>query len=123
MLLAGVNHITIAPALLRELASTEIEDSTANLPSLFDEVEISPEQIPSRLSFVEDEEAFRMAVTRDKQGVNEGKLTQVRSLFGLRLRCPTCDRKLLNSIGDQYILRCATEDGGYDEGARCCLDL
>lgn len=90
MLLAGVDHITIAPDLLRELASTEIEGSTTDWPSLFDEVKTSSAQIPPPLAFVENEEGFRMALTRDKQGINEGKLTQVGSCFDF----------LVHSVGD-----------------------
>ena len=79
MLLAGVDHITIAPKLLRELASAEVDPSNAsNLPSLFDEVILAEEQIPPKLSFADNEDAFRMAMTRDANGANEGKLIQVR---------------------------------------------
>ena len=77
MLLAGVDHITIAPALLRELASTEVNGSTVGLPSLIDKVETSADLFPPRLSYVDDEPAFRMAMTRDKNGTNEAKLVQV----------------------------------------------
>ena len=78
MLLAGVDHITIAPKLLRELAATEVDPADAvKLPSLFDEGRVSAEQVPEKMSFVNDEDAFRMAVTRDADGVNEGKLIQV----------------------------------------------
>lgn len=79
MLLAGVDHITIAPKLLRELASAEIDPSNASdLPSLFDEVKTSADQIPPKLSFADNEDAFRMALTRDANGANEKKLIQVR---------------------------------------------
>lgn len=79
MLLAGVDHITIAPKLLLELAFTEVDPSNAsNLPSLFDEVKTGADQIPPRLSYADKEDAFRMAMTRDANGANEGKLIQVR---------------------------------------------
>lgn len=79
MLLAGVDHITIAPKLLRELASAEIDPSNASdLPSLFDELKTSADQIPTKLSFADNEDAFRMALTRDANGANEKKLIQVR---------------------------------------------
>ncbi|CAD6593051.1 MAG: hypothetical protein ASARMPREDX12_006678 [Alectoria sarmentosa] len=82
MLLAGVDHITIAPTLLRELASTEVDPSnTSNLPSLFDEIKTGADQIPPRLSYADDEEAFRMAMTRDANGANEGKLIQAINIF------------------------------------------
>lgn len=76
MLLAGVDHITIAPRLLHELASTEVNASTVELPSLFDKVEKSEQNLP-RMSYVDDEAAFRLAMTRDKSGISEGKLIQV----------------------------------------------
>lgn len=82
MLLAGVDHITIAPALLRELADTEVEGPTDGWPSLFDQVKTSQDRVLPRLSFVDDEESFRMFMARDKQGLNDGKLTQVRPLLG-----------------------------------------
>lgn len=77
MLLAGVDHITIAPALLRELADTDVDVGTGSFPSLFDRVEENPEMVPRKVSYLENEEGFRMAMTRDKDGVNEGKLVQV----------------------------------------------
>ena len=79
MLLAGVDHITIAPKLLRELASGEVDTSNApDLPSLFDEVKTSADQIPPKICFADNEDDFRMALMRDANGVNEGKLIQVR---------------------------------------------
>ncbi len=78
MLLAGIDHITIAPKLLRELASAEVDASNdPELPSLFDKVKTGADQIPPRLSYADDEAAFRMAMTRDANGANEGKLIQV----------------------------------------------
>ena len=83
MLLAGIDHITITPRLLRELASTEVDPcNAAVLPSLFDKVETITEQIPPKLSVADNEEAFRMTMTRDANGKSEGKLIQV---------CPTSE--------------------------------
>lgn len=79
MLLAGVDHITIAPKLLRELAAVEVDPSNASsLPSLFDEVKMTEDHIPPKLSYADHEDAFRMAMTREANGANEGKLIQVR---------------------------------------------
>ncbi|MCJ1451354.1 hypothetical protein MMC28_001690 [Mycoblastus sanguinarius] len=95
MLLAGVDHITIAPALLRELASTEVNGSTVGLPSLIDKVETSADLFPPRLSYVDDEPAFRMAMTRDKNGTNEAKLVQAINIF--------CDLQLkFEALMEQY---------------------
>lgn len=77
MLLAGVDDITIAPAILRELADTQVDAEEHDFPSLFDRVEANPEMIPQKLSYLENEEGFRMAMTRDKGGMNEVKLVQV----------------------------------------------
>ena len=73
--MAGVRHITIAPPLLRELSTTSSTDAATNFPSLFDGP--APE-IPPQMSFINDEAAFRMGVTRNKNGANELKLVQVR---------------------------------------------
>ncbi|KAL9068830.1 MAG: hypothetical protein Q9161_005917 [Pseudevernia consocians] len=82
MLLAGVDHITIAPKLLRELASAEVDTTnTPELPSLFDKVKTDADQIPPQISYVDDEDAFRMAMTRDGNGANEGKLIQAINIF------------------------------------------
>ena len=78
MLLAGVDHITIAPKLLRELATTEVDpDNVPTFASLFDKAKTKRFEILSKLSFADDEEAFRMAMTRDANGAHEGKLIQV----------------------------------------------
>ena len=77
--LAGVDHITIAPKLLRELASTEVASSqVSSSPFLVDETKLKADEIPPKLSFAENEDGFRMAMTRDAKGANEGKLIQVR---------------------------------------------
>ena len=72
--LAGIDHITIAPKLLQELASTDAS-SFPNLPS----------ESPKRLSANEglekmdsdDEQGFMTALKGDQNGINEAKLMQV----------------------------------------------
>ena len=85
--LAGVDHITIAPKPLRELASTETASSqVSNSLFLVDEAKLTADEIPPKLSLAENEDGFRMAMTRDAKGANEGKLIQVRREHG------TCER-------------------------------
>ena len=79
MAFAGVRHITIAPALLEELAGTEVdaEDVPGKYPSLFDDKEELEREVPPRMRFLEDEEGFRMAVLRRDGGEGARKLVQV----------------------------------------------
>jgi len=73
MALAGVNHITIAPALLQQLATTLAPSDTA---SLFDQLPATFEPHPL-LVFGKDESAFRIAFTRSGKGEGKRKLSQV----------------------------------------------
>jgi transaldolase len=82
MELAGVHHITIAPALLEQLAATPA--SSISTASLFDQTPATFELYPQR-SFVNDEPGFRIAFTRSGNGEGERKLSQV-SGFTLRER-------------------------------------
>ncbi|CAD6444456.1 93cd2f4a-2b76-4ac1-8af5-373134889430 [Sclerotinia trifoliorum] len=78
MMLAGVDHITIAPALLRELAATSVEGYTVG--SLFDEVE--KEEIKYKLrEYAEFESEWRIAFTRSGKGEGERKLSQAINIF------------------------------------------
>jgi len=74
MALAGVNHITIAPALLQKLATTS---GPSGITSLFDQLPATFEPHPLIL-FGKDESAFRIAFTRSGNGEGERKLSQVR---------------------------------------------
>lgn len=74
MELAGVHHITIAPALLEQLAKTSA--SSLNLVSLFDQTPTTFEAC-ARQSFINDEPGFRIAFTRSGNGEGERKLSQV----------------------------------------------
>lgn len=77
MALAGVDHITIAPALLQELATTPA--SALATKSLFDgEAEAVP--IATRV-FGIDEAGYRIAFTRSANGEGERKLTQAINIF------------------------------------------
>ena len=75
MELAGVHHITIAPALLLQLATTPASSRTAK--SLFDQTE-NATNVWKGSPFVDDEAGYRIAFTRSGSGEGERKLSQVR---------------------------------------------
>ncbi|KAL9118355.1 MAG: hypothetical protein Q9187_005100 [Circinaria calcarea] len=84
MAVSGVHHMTIAPPLLQELSQTKASESYTEKPSLFEEdVASSGNRIPSLMNFLDDEAGFRLALSRNSNGVNEGKLIQVRLLYTL----------------------------------------
>ena len=76
MAFAGVHHITIAPPLLEQLATTRTADVEHQYPSLFDKDDVG-QKIMEQKHYFEDESAFRMAVTRNDNGTSEAKLIQV----------------------------------------------
>lgn len=75
--LAGVDHITIAPPLLEQLAQP---GSAPTTQSLFDR-DLLTVEVPSKISFVNDPSAYRVAFSRDQGGAGEEKLTQVNTCF------------------------------------------
>ncbi|KAF7889655.1 uncharacterized protein EAF02_002070 [Botrytis sinoallii] len=78
MTLAGVDHITIAPALLRDLAATAVEGYAVK--SLFDGNEREKSQ-PTALEFDNDESLWRISFTRSGKGEAERKLSQAINIF------------------------------------------
>jgi transaldolase len=74
MELAGVHHMTIAPALLEQLADTPA--STHTTASLFDQTPANFEPYAGK-GFVDNEAGYRMAFTRSGNGEGERKLSQV----------------------------------------------
>ena len=87
MALAGVHHITIAPALLRELAETLA--TSLKTVSPFDHTHATFEPQPL-LSFRNDEAGYRIAFTRSGNGEGERKLGQVRiNMHGPHLKFNT----------------------------------
>jgi hypothetical protein len=73
MALAGVQHITIPPALLIELDKPLVSTPV----SLFMDSSFIEDLDLERLSFIDDEAAFRMAFARSGHGKAEAKLVQV----------------------------------------------
>ncbi|GAQ39636.1 transaldolase [Aspergillus niger] len=74
--LAGVQHITIAPGLLDELAKPLLEGKVP-VESLFESPAVVEAAVPGKeVSYVGDEAGYRIAFTRDANGLSEEKLTQ-----------------------------------------------
>ncbi|TGO86921.1 hypothetical protein BPOR_0266g00040 [Botrytis porri] len=78
MTLAGVDHITIAAALLRDLAATAVEGY--EVKSLFDGHEREEAQ-STALNFDNDESLWRISFTRSGKGEAERKLSQAINIF------------------------------------------
>ncbi|GFN18044.1 hypothetical protein AtubIFM54640_009865 [Aspergillus tubingensis] len=79
--LAGVQHITIAPGLLDELAKPLLEGKVP-VESLFESPAVVEAAVPGKeVSYVGDEAGYRIAFTRDANGLSEEKLTQAVNIF------------------------------------------
>lgn len=83
MLLSGLDHITIAPVLLEQLAETHCEDVEAEFPSVCtrEERDAILEHALAKFEFLKDEAAFHMAMTRSTGWYSTAKLAQVRRRF------------------------------------------
>lgn len=81
MALAGVDHITIAPALLQQLSVTHASALTTK--SLFDADSKLSKDEKSGPTLYTKESTYRMAVTRSNGGDGEGerKLVQAINIF------------------------------------------
>jgi transaldolase len=77
MALSGSDHITIAPALLQKLQQTKDVD----FPSLFDDQEVLSKEVSGKLSFIDEEEKFRLSFTRNDQGRQEIKQIKAINIF------------------------------------------
>lgn len=72
-----MQHITIAPGLLEELAKPLLEGKVP-VESLFESPAVVEGAVPGKeVSYVGDEAGYRIAFTRDANGLSEEKLTQV----------------------------------------------
>ena len=96
MRLAGASHITIAPALLRELASTEYVEGDPRWASDFDKEERDEDFYT--VGSVNEEAVFRMAFTRGDGGKQEAKLVSVSP----ETACMTS--RLISGPGHQHLL-------------------
>lgn len=86
MALAGVDHITVSPPLLRELSSTSAATwaATWDEPSLFDTGEPGKQDKTGNYWekwFGDDEKKYRLAFTRSGGGEAERKLVQAINIF------------------------------------------
>ena len=78
--LAGVASMTIAPDLLRSLASTEAAEEDINQLSLFTNNKSPNEDKLERPTYLEDEKAWKEAFTKAYEGKGEQNTFEVRSL-------------------------------------------
>ena len=77
MSLAGSDHITIAPTLLRALH--DITDKS--FESIFDDRDLLSGEVPAKLSLIDDEETFRISFTKNDQGLQEIKQIKAINIF------------------------------------------
>lgn len=70
--LAGVDHLSIAPHLLAQLT----QPVRANVPSLFDSAPNEPVHLPGT-SYLHDHGRYQITFARDKGGASQRKLTEV----------------------------------------------
>lgn len=81
-MLAGVDHITISPSLLAELAATPADSYKGQMGYVLKAAE--GKESPAAKCYeaiVEDESAWRLAFTRSEQGKSEGKIVQAVNIF------------------------------------------
>lgn len=82
MKLAGVQHITISPQLLQELASTSADSWQRSNSSLFEENAAAvPYERDDFKDIIHDESAWRLAFARSGFGTSHGKLIQAINYF------------------------------------------
>lgn len=84
MRLKGVDHVTVSPALLYELARTPA--AGVETRSWFNEPAENTEEEEAEMEkdyerVCEDESAYRMAFTRSKRGQDERKLVDAINIF------------------------------------------
>lgn len=78
--LAGVNHLTIAPKLLAQLA----QPMSGTFQSLFD-ADAAAEPVPAPgVAYSKDAGKYKITFARDKEGASQRKLTEVCSCLGLQ---------------------------------------
>lgn len=72
-----MDHITIAPGLLAQLAQANYTPEVQSLFAVAAGTGVGDAGKEGKESFVDDESAYRMAFTRDLHGASEEKLSQV----------------------------------------------
>lgn len=82
LVLAGVDHITIAPLLLAELAATPAEGYQGDIGSVVKAAEKVDAISKDRYApILRDEAAWRLAFSRSEKGRSEGKIIQAVNIF------------------------------------------
>ncbi|ROV91502.1 hypothetical protein VMCG_09470 [Cytospora schulzeri] len=82
LVLAGVDHITVSPPLLTELAATPAQGYKGGIGSALRAVEST--QVDGKDKYeaiLKDESAWRLAFTRSEAGKSEGKIIQAINIF------------------------------------------
>lgn len=82
LILAGVDHITVSPPLLAELAVTTVASFKGEIGSVLKMAE--GEGVPPKSKYeaiLENESAWRLAFTRSERGKSEGKIIQAVNIF------------------------------------------
>ncbi|KUI55850.1 Transaldolase [Cytospora mali] len=80
--LAGVDHITVSPPLLTELAATAAQGYQGDIGSVMKAAEAAQGDGKDKYEVIlEDESAWRLAFTRSEGGKSEGKIIQAINIF------------------------------------------
>ena len=79
--LAGVDSMTVAPDLLRTLASTEAIEEDVNKVSLFTDVNAPKETVLDRQTYVKEEKAWKGAFAKRYDGKGQWKTHEVHCLL------------------------------------------
>ncbi|KAK7738586.1 hypothetical protein SLS53_006107 [Cytospora paraplurivora] len=82
LVLAGVDHFTISPPLLTELAATHVQDYKGEIGSVLKAAESAHVKGKGEYEVIlRDESAWRLAFTRSEGGKSEGKIIQAINIF------------------------------------------
>lgn len=77
-----MDHITVSPPLLAELAATSAESFQGEIGSVLETA--ANDEVPPKSKYeaiLEDESAWRLAFTRSERGKSEGKIIQAVNIF------------------------------------------
>lgn len=82
LVLAGVDHITVSPPLLTELAATHVQDYKGEIGSVLKAADSAHVKGKDEYEVIlKDEGAWRLAFTRSEGGRSEGKIIQAINIF------------------------------------------
>lgn len=109
--IAGVDSLTIAPALLRTLSEADELEETAKDMSLFEKGASTEAKQPKRLSFINDEAKFREAFSKADGGQG---VTKTRQVITVWTNC-TILQILTHQSGNRHFLRVPIKRRSIDE--------